>query len=190
MFGTTPYTDTRSAQRYQALVSAQGYYAETLPRNAAASTALLVTGEIYYVSIGLLAGDVVTNILTLCNTLGSGFSGINMKAGLYAKGNGAQLAVTGDISAAHGSTGPKTNALTAPYTVLTTDAYWLAILAIATTPPTLTRGTPASPVYNGAFTGAAMGSLGVQLAQTDLPSPNATVAYATGAAFGLWMGVN
>lgn len=174
------------SRRYQAQMAAEGYYAETLPRAAAIGTpAILISGTVYYVNIGLLAGDVVTNLHTLVSVLGSGFSGIGMKLGLYDK-TGALLRATGDISAAHASTGPKVNALSSPYTILSTDSYFLAMLCIATTPPTLAKGALSS-VFSGAFTGG-VGMAASATGLTDFLS-NVTYVY-SGSNHAWWIGVS
>lgn len=178
---------SKSAVRYEALMAAQGYYAETTPRGSASNATIMVSGTIYFNSVGLLAGDVVTNILTLCSLAGSGFSGIGMKAGLYSKA-GVQLALTGDISVAHSSVAAKTNVLTTPYTVLTTDLYYVALIGIATTMPTLIR-TPAGVATEAVFTGGFSPAYGYQTGQTDLTAP-ATIASTATTGIAFWSGIS
>jgi hypothetical protein len=139
---------------------------------------------VYYVAIGLAAGDVVTNIHTRCITAGATFSGIGMKVGVYSKAL-QLLGSSGDVSPAHLSTGGKVNALSAPLSITTTDLYYLAMIAVATTPPVLNRGG-AGGLFS-AF-GTFAGSAGNQSAQTDLPA-TASITFNTGM-LQYWFGVS
>lgn len=175
---------SRSALRYESQLAAQGYYAENFHRNADSSTVIMTTQRAYYMSIGLDAGDVVTNICVECLTAGTGSTGIGMKVGLYSKA-GIQLVVSGDVSATLASAGAKALLLSAPYTVLTSDGYFIALLWVGGTPPVLYR--------QGAGVGGAAIS-GNQLAygsvdtQTDLPAPATIANNSNSTAY--WVGVN
>ena len=187
-----PFNSSEAADsRKNTHCEGQGYYAETYPRGACSSSTIMVTQRAYYQSIGLARGDVVTNILAMCQTLGSGFSGINMKGAIYTKTGATLLAVTGDISAAYGSVGPKASPLVLqsnnqPLIIPETDIYWLALLAIATTPPTLMRGAT-SHQSTGGF-GSGIGSSGAWSGQSDLGSSATITSDTNGIPF--WMGVN
>lgn len=188
MIRSSQYTDARDSQRRQVLQAAQGYYAETTSRGQASGASnAMISGTFYYVAIALLAGDVVTNIITMPAVLGSGFSGVKLRFGLYTKSGGALLASTGDVSAAHGSAGGKVNAVTVAYTVPTTDVYWMAGISIATTGPALIRGGTTNAGYDVA--GAAIGSYGAITGQTDLPATFAPV-YGSGSGLGYWLAVS
>lgn len=174
-----------TSERYRAQMAAQSYFSESFPRQALSTSSAPATGAVYFVLIGLARGDVVTNLHLLCTTLGSGFSGIGMKVGLYSKA-GVLLQGSGDVSALFASTGPKVCPLSAAYTVGATDGYLAALLAVASVPPTLLRGAPGQNA-SGAFAGG-VGAYGVQNSQVDLPAP-ATVANNNGAS-AFWVGAS
>jgi hypothetical protein len=171
--------------RQVALMRAQGYYAESSPLNAVANLQTTTgTGVVLYSPIGLLAGDVVSSMQLRCSTLGSGFSGIGMKVGLYSSAS-ALLASSADCSTAFGSTGVKTVAMTTPYTITADGAYYCAVLAIASTTPTLIRANVAAAAC-GIATGGVVSPGGQQTGQTDLPAA-ATITFNSGNVF--WFGV-
>lgn len=175
---------SKSARRYEAMLAAQAYYAENFQRSGDSSTVIMLSGRIYYMSIGLVAGDVVTNICVECLTLGSGSTGIGMKAGVYSKAGG-QLAVSGDVSATVGATGAKALALTAPYSIPTTDGYFLALLWIGGTPPVLYRqgaGVGGASLSGGQMAYASKDS------QTDLLASDTISNNANSTAY--WVGVS
>ena len=177
--------NTKSTQRTDAQLAAQGYYSENFPRQAVNSSTVPTSGTIYFCLLGLLAGDVVTNLNLLCTTLGTGFSGINMRVALYSKAS-VQLATSGDVSAQFGSTGTKPCPLTTPYTVPTTDAYFAALIQVGSANVALLRGSPG--LNAGGAIGSGTGAYGAQTGQTDLTAP-ATIAFNnTGNAF--WFGIS
>jgi len=179
------YNRFSAATRAALMQKAQGYFAETLPRAAAQNATVHVSGTIYGSLIGLLAGDIVTNVSCAVITLGSGYSGAGHRFALYSK-TGTLLASTGDVSSTMGSTGTKTIAFTTPYTVTTDDVYYVASIAIATTPVTLTRGSG-----NSAATQAVTGGIATQVnqtGQTDLTNP-ATLAV-SGSSFNHWFALS
>jgi hypothetical protein len=88
--------------------------------------------------------------------------------GLY-NSSGTRLAVSADQSANWTSTGLKTIALTAPQT-LAVGSYYVAILAVGTTPPQFAMGAGgATTVSAGLATGAARFLTG-PTSQTSLPA--------------------
>lgn len=184
-----PYVDNRSALRYQALVATQGYYAENLQRATIQSPTIMINQSIYYMPIGLLAGDVVTNVIVDVQVGGSGFTGVGVKVGLCTKA-GVQLAASADVSASFGSAGVKTLAMSSAYTVLTSDAYLVELLCVITpgTMPTLWRGI-GNTGGNTLVTGATLGSHGVQTAQTDFPAPGVPT-YNSTVNLCYWVGVS
>lgn len=174
---------SKSAIRNEALMFAEGYFAETGQR-CLTNPVAMATGITYLTAIGLAAGDIVTNLLLACSVGGSGYSGINMKVGVYDK-NGNRLRVSGDVSASFG-TGAITCALTTPLLIPTTDGYYIAVLAIASTMPTLYRGS--TTLGGGTFTGGTISAHARATAQTDLTDP---VAFGQGSQNqAIWTGVN
>lgn len=176
-----------SSRRDLARMNAQGYYAETSPRVENTVSSALVSGTAFYVSVGLLANDIVSNFYTSVQTAGSTFSGIGMKFGLYSSAS-VLLAQTGDVSASFLSIGGKVSALSATYTVSVTDGYYIGMLCIATTGPAIFRGASAA-ANGGKFTGASMAAFGFQSGLTDLPTL-ASITSPTSGPFAYWVGIS
>lgn len=169
--------------RQSACMRDLGYYAETGMRVAASASSVTITQRVYFVGIGLLAGDVVSNIIVACNTINN--TPTLTRLGLYSQA-GALLASTADASTPFGSTGLKVTAVTTPYTILTDDLYYLAFLNVAATGAALNRLNGGSSAFQ-ASTGGVVPQ-GNQDSQSDLPA-SATIT-ATANAFGLWMAVS
>jgi hypothetical protein len=167
--------------RIQLCITAQGIISETFSRNANGAGSILIDGYAYFVAIGLKAGDVVTNISVVVNTVGATVT--LSKVGLYSTA-GTRLAVSADQGAAWESTGMKTIAMGTPYTVLTDGAYYVAVVCKATTLPYLIRG--ATQTYSYLKVGTGIYPYGIQTGQTDLPA-SATIG---GGGLGIWAGIS
>jgi hypothetical protein len=173
-----------SVDREDLVLRGQGYVAYG-PTNmgAISASSAVASGTAEFTAVGLHAGEIVTNVTCVMLTNGATLSLV--KVGLYDK-TGTRLAISADNSASFTSGAPKliTTALTAPYTVLADDLYYLAIIAVGTTGPTLGRG-------NGTFDAPKLGGTSPAIAarqagQTDLPS-SATYT-AQGPAY--WLGAS
>lgn len=174
-----------ASSRYAAQMSAQGYFAENYQRQGTAAATTPTSGTVYYMALGLAAGDVVTNINLLCNVAGTGFSGVGVKVGIYTKASGL-VASSGDVSALFASAGGKICPLTAPYTVPTTDGYFIALLNIGSANLTLHRAGTGLFTF-GAFSGSQIAA-GFQNTQTDLPATATITTNTNSIAF--WVGVS
>lgn len=184
--GTDELAKIRAAIRYQRQMDAWGYYAETSKREAINGNSLMVSGTVYYMSIFLFAGEIISAWKILNAVAGSAFSGVGMKFGLY---NAAiqRLTQTGDVSATAGLGGAASGAQT-PYTVLTDAAYYAAVLAIAGTPPNSSRGAGAvGGSTTGVFASGTIGITGHQTGQTDLPATGSLTFSSSSLPF--WIGV-
>lgn len=174
--------------RSNLLIRGYGLIAETTPRNNTISVAsAAVSGTVYYTAIALLAGDLVTN---LSISVGVAASGLTLsKVGLYSSA-GALLASSADQGVSWQTTGIKTIALAAPFPVLVSGIYYVALIAVGTTPPSIARGGGggAGTPFLIAPIGAGVWPYVAQLAQGDLPA-TATFAANTGA-LAIWMGVS
>lgn len=160
-----------SSRRESLLMQAENIKGQNFPRQAAAGTAIMVDGTAYFQGVGLVAGDIVTKIMVCVTTLGASVT--LSKVGLYTTG-GSLLASSADQGTAWQSTGIKEISLSSPFTVVTSGAYYLAVISKASvTLPTLLRGNSTGGA-SAAITGGVQ-AFGTQLAQTDLPSP-ATIA--------------
>jgi hypothetical protein len=152
--------------RDDARIAAQGLLAEAFPLATNVSSIAAVAGSAYGMLVGLLAGDIVTSVV--CNMVSAGSGMTLVRFGLYSRA-GVRLAQTADVKASYNSGGANkfAHALSAPYTVPTTDGYYLAVIMVGGTPATLVRGN------SGFATAAAPGGVapwGAQAAQSDLPT--------------------
>lgn len=166
-------------------VRGEGLIAQTWDRHTGANATILVDGTAYFTLIGLLAGDVVTNL-----SISVPIAGVTMslsKVGLYTTA-GVRLALSADQGTAWESAGVKTIAMTSPYTITTSGAYYVAIVAKGGTLPTVMRGGIfAASTSQGAGIGSGSMVAGVQTGQTDLPT-SATIV--SGSGFAHWVGVS
>lgn len=160
---------------------ATGLITETFPVSGAPNSGLMATQGVYYGLVGLNAGDIITNINFAVNVQGT--ASTSFFVGLYDSA-GNRLALSADLTTIADSTGMKTAALTAPYTITADGAYYLALLTISGTPPQIVRG-------NG--TGGGMAAVGagvrpesLQTGQTTLP----TTATFGVSGLGMWMGAS
>ncbi len=157
-----------SKTRYQACLSAQGIIAETSAIRLTRSTSqTMIDGTVYYVMVGLIAGDVVSGVGLIVE-----IAGVTMtlsKVGLYST-DGTRRAISADQGAAWATAGLYQPAFISPFTIVTTGGYYLAMVAKAsvTLPVVLAGSTDA----NGANAplGSGKGAFGIQTAQTDLPA--------------------
>ncbi|MES2211322.1 MAG: hypothetical protein V4515_14260 [Chloroflexota bacterium] len=160
-----------------------GILSETFDRVCFSSATVLVgtgvTGTVYYTTIPLLAGMLVTNL-----AIGVGAAAVLpvvSKVGLYdAAGN--RLALSADQGVSWATAGLKTIGMIAPYRVLTTGLYYAAILSIATTTPaTIMRGSTGNFGATSWMTGIGAGQIpfGTQTGQADLPNPGVIAAALT-----------
>lgn len=178
--------------RKQAEQAARGLLSENYHGPSGAATgATAATQTIFGGLLGLLAGDVVTNVGVSVSTVASGTPPTTIKLGLVDT-TGAVLAVTANVAADSqwtASTGMKLFALTAPYTVPTDGGYYAVILSdgvFGTTPLQLARCNPTGGVEK-AVSGGARPFIGVTGGQTNITG-NLTLANVT--AQGFWYGVS
>ena len=100
--------------------------------------------------------------------------------------SGNRLAVSTDQTTGLDSVGMKTVAMSTPYTVTTSGAYYVAVLVNNSgTPPTFGRNNSNSTMTAGIGSGARIA--GVQTGQTSMPS-SGTIG--TGATIDFWIGVS
>lgn len=127
------------------------------------------SGTVYLCKVKIAnRSTVVSNVIVGIEALGSGLTSGQCFVGLY-NSSGTRLAVSADQSGNWTSTGLKTIALTAPQT-LAVGSYYVAILAVGTTPPQFAMGAGgATTVSAGLATGASRFLTG-PTAQTSLPS--------------------
>jgi hypothetical protein len=156
-------------------LKARGIIAETLDGQANLSTTAITAGDAWFGLVGFKAGDLVSAITV---ALGTGSGSVTLvKVGIYDL-NGVQLAVSASNHANFGTgangTMVKTN-LTAPYTILSDNGYYLAYLPVGAG-ITLYRGN--NQLIGGLAVGTGAKPLGTQTGLSDLP---ATAAISAGA---------
>lgn len=164
----------------QLRLAGNGIIAENFPITAVASNTAVTSQTAYYALVGFNAGDVITNIHVAVGTVPSGGS-TNLFVGVYSTA-GVRLAVSNDLTTGADTTGIKTLALSAPYTVTADGAYYLAFLQVnAGTPSALNRGNGTSASMGAV--GAGVRNLAAQAGISALPDP----ATFSAGALGLWM---
>lgn len=157
--------------------TARGFFAETLPLEYASGSGGFTgaSGIASYSAIGLIAGDLITNLTLSISILQPGAGLTLSKLGVYSK-TGAQLAVTADQGASWQTGGAKTVPLIAPLLISATDLYYIAELAVGTTPPALVRGSGGNAF--GQFN--LPGFLATYYGQTGLADLPSQATFATG----------
>lgn len=152
------------------LAKANGFFAETIPRNVPTSSNVIIDGTVYLTAIYLFAGEVVTS-QTLNFSVGA--SGITLaKIGLYDK-LGNRLGLSVDQGSAWAVDGIYQIPMITPVTISVPDVYYTALISKATTtlPSVINAtGSAASKLLPGTLPICAS-----MLAQTDLPT---TVTFA------------
>jgi hypothetical protein len=128
-----------------------------------------VSGTVYLCKVKIVnRSTLVSNVIVGIEAAGSGLTAGQCFVGLY-NSSGTRLALSADQAANWTSTGLKTIALTAAQT-LAVGSYYVAILAVGTTPPQFAMGAGgATTVSAGLSTGAARFLTG-PTAQTSLPA--------------------
>lgn len=185
-------TERQHAQRQRVLNEAMGFYAETYPTLAGQGVSTTGTQRVYGVAIGLLAGDVVSNLSVRLIT--SGNTVTLAKLGLYSKA-GVLLASTADMStqmnaAAGLKTAPVALVSGQPFTVPADDLYYAAFLAVSgVTMPSLGRVSAFGADALTAPVGSGSLAVVTQTGQTDLPA-QATFTAGGGSAIVVWIGVS
>lgn len=170
--------------RQAAFCRGMGYYAEPYPAMLSSHT-ITVTQTVYGIGIGLLEGDVVSNLSVRVSVAGNTVT--LAKLGLYSK-TGTLLCSSADSGASFASTGTKTLPMTTPFTVLATDFYYAAFLGVsAVTMPDMWRASNLLAAgWGGVGVGAAI--LVNQTGQADLPASATLVAQGANTAW--WIGVS
>ncbi len=177
---TAPYLSLRD----QVLREGQAIKGEPYPRIVGDNGGSRLTGgTVYLVAIGLVSGDIVTNILANIASAGTGTT--LSKVGLY-DSSGNRLARSADQGSAWNTVGSYTIALTAPYTVTSTGLYYLAVIATASSTVPALWSTVISGVGDIPFAGgSAPWAVGTSTGLSDLPS---SLSFGTTGATGYWMG--
>lgn len=185
-----------TTSRKQAALNAWGILDESYDYGQANTNQVLTSGRIYQVSLGLLKGDVVTNILVSVPVAAVGAAPTLIRLGL-ADSTTTMLAVTANVaSSANWLTANVIYAfaLSAPYTVLADGLYQLVILqngSFATTQPQVGARSQAQPLTSQISSGPRRFGHSSTNGNTDLPAvASALPTMTTGVVSMPWLAVN
>lgn len=150
-----------------------------------------LTSQLVYGSLmGLLAGDLVTNICVEVNQAATSTAPTGIYVGVYGK-DGTQLAISGNLKSSSiwtAGTGIVAAPLSAAYTIPSDDVYYFTFLmngSFAGTALHLIKSSGVGSAIVAAFGSGSFPSVG-QSSQATLPSP---ATFVTNAAH-LWFGWN
>lgn len=176
--------------RTQVALTTRGLIAETFPAqtcsNGSIPAANAASGSLVLGLLGLRAGDVVTNLVTLVGTVGTSLT--FAKLGLFTS-TGGFLAATGSVSATFnaGSSVYKVVPLTSPYTVTADAGYYVGYLQYGAGATGCTiQLAGAALATEGVPVGTGARAAAIVTLQTDI-SADVTPAAAN---IAFWFGVN
>lgn len=178
---TTPAVHSDSASRY-------GLLAQTFAAHMAGSTSTaLASGTLYLMAVTAEADAAAAARSVRLYQAAAAASATLVKAAVF-DSNGNQLGVSADQSSTFNTAGPTTRTVSVGSFALTKGAtYYVAVLVVATTGPTLARSS-SSGAINAGLAGAALLWATGGTALTDMP---ATITPSTNAAqpLALWVGL-
>jgi hypothetical protein len=162
---------TSSGQPNLPLPSDDGFISYCYDPLQAQTSGSLTSGVMYLQRVTIHASTTVTNLYPCISTSGSGLTTGQNLMGLYSA-TGTLLSSSSDQTTNWmTSTGIKAAVLTTPQSV-SSGSYYVAMLAVGTTPPSFNRSSGSAPAYlvNAKLNGAVfrMGTYGT--AQTSLPT--------------------
>lgn len=171
---------TSPIDRMRERARAEGFITESMGRRLPNSSQLMVSQTLYGELVELVAGDQITKIITYVGTAGATLTLV--KVGIY---SGTSLVASSADNKANFTTNNVnvSTSLSATYTVPTTGGYYLAILAVGTTPPTLLAANHSDAALLAALAGGSAICV-TQASQTDLPG---TATWSVSAAKPLWL---
>lgn len=160
----TGWTAIGRGARDQAKRTGLGYVDASFPRDEITSALAFTSGDCRASSVGLLAGDTVTNVLVNVSAVVQTIT--TLKVGLYdAAGN---LLASSANATTNLATGISSFALSTAYVVSADGLYYLGIIIVATTMGSL--GAATSVVgKEGAIGSGPKGAI-VKAAQSDMPA--------------------
>lgn len=165
-------------------LAGEGLLSQNFDRILCSAGTIMVTQRVYFLLVPLRAGQVVTNAHVIVSTAGSTCT--NTQVGLYDT-SGTRLAASADLGNSWESTGLKTNAFSAAYTVASTGVYYVALQSVsAVTMPTLYR-SPNAGIATAEAVGSGAAIFGAQSTQATLPA-SATIGGTN--MLGYWVGLS
>jgi hypothetical protein len=146
--------------------SSRGIISESVDLKYIAATAALTSQNVIYELAPFQAGAVVSGVRVGVATAGSTLTLV--KVGLY-KTDGTRVAISADDKANYAASGVWVEtSFTSSYTIPSTGGYYLAILAVGTTPPTLYRAGNSAIITTAPASGSR--ATASQASQADLPA--------------------
>lgn len=167
--GAEVVSPNQGKSRTDLALATQGIISENFPRQGArGDTSIMVDGTVYYMSVGLRAGDIAAAVSVYVTVIG--ITPTLSKVGLYSKA-GVLLASSAELGAVWTTgTGQKTSVFSTAYTVPADDGYYVGLVCKASTLPTLVRGN-ANTGASGAAVGTGVVAFGSETGKSDLPAP-------------------
>jgi hypothetical protein len=165
-FTVSPITVTGIERRRAARLTAQGFLGETAPRDQCSGSFAPTAGNQYATLTGLLAGETITTLTFLATVAGS--STTLFKAAIWSTA-GALVASSATIhTTVNTGTGLRPATLTTPFTAPNDGAWYLGLLSVGGTSPTLLKHNAVVTGYTAAAPTGGVPSSIVLTGQTDL----------------------
>jgi hypothetical protein len=169
--------------RRDLLARGEGLISQNFDRMTSSNTSVLISGTVYYMLVPLYAGEIVTNVLIGVDSAGT-LQTLG-KVALYSK-TGTQLAVSADQGNAwSAATGIYSVAMGTPFTILTTDVYYCAVLSVAGAGPGLSRS--ANSLSSAIAAPGGVRPCASQSGQADMPG---SATFTAGPNFVPWIAVS
>lgn len=122
------------------LPSDAGFLASTYDPAAATATFTMASGTVYLFRVNVRAALTCTNVISIIGTAGSGLTSGQNFAGLYTS-TGTRVGITADQTTPWATAGLQTMTLAGGPFALSAGFYWMAMLAVGTTPPVVLSAT-------------------------------------------------
>jgi hypothetical protein len=162
----TGWTAIGRGSRDQAKRNGLGYTAEAFPRDTIQNALAFTSGDCRATSVGLLAGDRITNVLV--NVSAAIQTITTLKVGVY---DAARILLASSANATTNlATGVSSFGLSTPYVVPADGLYYLGIIIVATTMGSLGAGTNNAIAGKESAIGSGPKGAIIKTAQADIPA--------------------
>jgi hypothetical protein len=136
---------------------------------SASAAATLTSGTVHLAKLVAQTGGTITTISVNVITAGASLTSGQCFAGIY-NSSGTRLAVTADQSAVWNTADIYQMSLTSSTAITAGQTYYVALLAVGTTPPKFAQGPSSAKAANVGLTGASLRFATNGTSQTSLPS--------------------
>jgi len=161
------------ADRDSILATAQGFSGQVFPLGTSSGPVAMAAGGQRASLVGLKAGETITSLYAWCTVVHS--SSTLIKLALWSK-TGTLLANTGDVLAQFAGLGVKGGALSTAYEVPTTDAYYVGIVTVGGTPPSLLRAASGTTGFDSSGLTASLPSGVANTGKSDIGALTVTAS--------------